>query len=152
VEPIERDAMQFDRRSSVVAAPGGRERGRRFGVPMLLVEGDQQRRRLGRELRALFIVAGLRRGNRIKRNRGERAMNYSAGPWMGSQERVEIPAELRALDLAALAARIEETGDVEGVDMVTRQRAIIAAAACSPCARHAAEARLRMWLTRKAEA
>jgi hypothetical protein len=76
-------------------------------------------------------------------------MNYSAGPWMGSRERVEITAELRALDIDALATRIEATGDSEGIDMVARQRALIDSATCSPCARHAAEARLRMWLTRK---
>ena len=76
-------------------------------------------------------------------------MNYSAGPWMGSQERVEIPVELRALDLDALATHIEATGDAEGIDMVARQRALIDSATCSPCARNAAEARLRIWLTRK---
>ena len=79
-------------------------------------------------------------------------MNYSAGPWTGDKERTEIPDALRAMDFDALSARIEATGDAEGIDMVARQRAIMTAAACGPCARHAAEARLRMWLTRKADA
>jgi len=64
-------------------------------------------------------------------------------------DRVDVPVSIRALEFDALAARIAATGDVEGVDIVARQRAIIAAAKCAPCARDSAEARLRIWLVKK---
>jgi hypothetical protein len=64
------------------------------------------------------------------------------------ETRMVSPA-LRAMDFPALAARIEATGDESGLALIAAQREYMDSAACSPCARRAAEARLRIWLTRK---
>ena len=64
-------------------------------------------------------------------------------------ERVDIPADLIALDFNALVERIEATGDQTGHELVAAQRERVSHATCTPCARNAATATLRVWLTRR---
>ena len=62
-----------------------------------------------------------------------------------------IPNDLRNLDFAALALRIESTGDQAGRDLVIAQRERLGKSGCAACARRAASATLRAWLTRHME-
>jgi hypothetical protein len=62
---------------------------------------------------------------------------------------VRVPDTLLALDFAALSARIEATGDVAGRELVAAQRERIGRATCTPCARNAATATLRVWLSKR---
>jgi len=76
------------------------------------------------------------------------AMMYRYGPWM-HEPGTEIPPELLALDFDALAARIEATGDQTGHELVAAQRERVSHATCTPCARNAATATLRVWLSKR---
>ena len=62
---------------------------------------------------------------------------------------VRVSPELLALDFDALAARIEATGDQTGHELVAAQRERVSHATCTPCARNAATATLRVWLSKR---
>ena len=63
-----------------------------------------------------------------------------------------IHPNIRRLDFDALSAAIVATGDPDGAALVDAQREHISRATCSPCARAASSARLRLWLTRHQDA
>jgi len=60
-----------------------------------------------------------------------------------------VPEHIRALDFNALVERIEATGEQTGHELVAAQRERVSHATCTPCARNAATATLRVWLSKR---
>ena len=61
-----------------------------------------------------------------------------------------VDPELLRLDWGELAARVIATGDESGRRLVEHQQTVRDEATCTPCATRATEARLRVWLSRRA--
>ncbi len=64
--------------------------------------------------------------------------------------KVTVPARLQGMDFDALCAEAEKHG-AAGVEIVRRERELLAAASCSPCQRNRSAAALRVWIVEEGE-
>ena len=62
-----------------------------------------------------------------------------------------IPEYIRLQNFDTLAENILLTGDKDGLELVERNKIIISNASCSSCSKYAAEARMRLWLSKYIE-